>query len=74
MEYGAAVFEDKVLEGGYESSYFALMPQIGITSPNFDISLYWKTYLKSPYTDDVTDYLKECKTDNMIGIQMAIMF
>lgn len=73
-EYGAYV-SDFIKDNNYmEKNYVAVWPQIGITSPHFDISMYWKIYAKSPFIKDLSEEYDELKCNNLIGLQMAIFF
>ncbi len=73
-EYGAYI-SDFIKDDDYMAkNYVSVWPQIGITSPHFDISMYWKTYAKSPFIKDLSREYSELKCDNLIGLQMAIFF
>lgn len=73
-EYGAYV-SDFIKDNNYMGkNYVAVWPQIGITSPHFDISMYWKIYAKSPFIKDLSEEYDELKCNNLIGLQMAIFF
>lgn len=69
-EYGAKTFEKA--EGAFEKSYVSIFPKIGITSPHFDISMYWKTYIGGPFIEEARDAYDEYKSSSLMGLQMAV--
>ena len=58
-----------------EDGYFSLFPQLGITSPNFELSCYIKSYVVGPFK-------KQAKNgsgggfncSSILGVQMAVFF
>lgn len=73
-EFGVSMIEASDAKGCFEKNFISVYPQIGITSPNFDISLYWKSYLNGPFVKDISEYLQEFKCKSMAGLQMSIYF
>lgn len=71
-EYGIKMYDSKY--HCLDDSFISVSPQLGITSPHFDISLYWKTYVKSPYLEEVTDNTSELKCNSLFGMHMGIFF
>ena len=71
-EYGAKTFEKA--DGWFENSYVSVFPKFGITSPHFDMSVYWKTYIGGPFIKGARDEYDEYKSNSLIGLQMAVFF
>lgn len=73
-EFGVSMIEASDAKGCFEKNFISVYPQIGITSPNFEISLYWKSYLNGPFVKDISEYLQEFKCKSIVGLQMSIYF
>lgn len=71
-EYGAKLFEK--FSGCFEKNYVAIFPKFGFTTPNLDMSVYWKTYIGGPFAKEAREEYDEYKSNSLIGIQMAIFF
>lgn len=71
-EYGAKIFDKS--NGYLENNYVAVYPQFGITSPHFDISIYWKTYKGGPFTKRARNDREEFNGNSHVGLQMAVLF
>lgn len=66
-EYGF-VFAKDDYEAVTESSYLSVSPMLGFRTRNIDMSLYYKTYLQSPFAKDFVEY------KNMVGVNLYIWF
>lgn len=71
-EYGAKTFEK--MRGAFENSYVSIFPKIGLTSPHFDMSMYWKTYIGGPFVEEARNDFDEYKSSSLLGFQMAVFF
>lgn len=74
IEFGVTTIEKEKNKGVMNKSYMAYYPQIGVLSPNFEMTLYWKTYAPAPFSKNITSRgnIYDCKS--MIGASMSIFF
>jgi hypothetical protein len=72
-EYGY-IFEEKNKSGVLDHNYVSLFPQFGITSPNFDLSCYIKSYLLGPFKKDSKNKSGGFDCSCLLGLQMAVYF
>ena len=73
-EFGVAMFEESSRKGCLDNSYVSVYPQLGIIWPNFELSCYFKSYVKGPFEKNISENYAEFKSSSLLGLQMAIYF
>ena len=72
-EYGFISAEKDVKEV-LDGSYLSVFPQLGITSPNFELSCYIKSYLVGPFKKQAKNNSGEFECSCLLGVQMTVYF
>ena len=73
-EFGVGMFESSDKKDCLENNYISLFPQFGLTCPNFEMSLYWKSYVNGPFKKSISNMYSEFGCSSLIGFQMAVFF
>ena len=73
-EFGVAMFEESSKKGCLDNSYISIYPQLGVIWPNFELSCYFKSYVKGPFEKNISENYAEFKSSSLLGLQMAIYF
>lgn len=72
-EYAFSISPSDKFKDIFEDNYMSLYPMLGAITPNFEISVYWKSYLRCPFNNYLSDD-DMFKCNNMVGVQMGIYF